>query len=150
MGIVYSFHWCFWCFVFIGDILNNFAFWPGNLAFQSFNFERTWWRLLHKHVERLTPHSTTFQLYHGGQFYWWRKQVSNGLHTQNKCYFLIYDRLWVWCLTPLSTTFQLYHGGQFYWWWRKPVTNGLHTQNKYYFLLYDRLWVEVNESGLGC
>jgi hypothetical protein len=54
LGIVYSFHWCFWCFVFIGDIVNNFPLWPDNLAFQSFNFERTWWRLLHKHVERTT------------------------------------------------------------------------------------------------
>ena len=66
--------------------------------------------------------------------------MTNGLHTQNKCYFAMSEELRSWRLTPHSTTFQLYHGGQFYL-WRKPVTNGLNSQNKCYCLMDDSLWL---------
>jgi len=57
----------------------------------------------------LTPLSTIFQLYHGGQF----------SLTPLSTIFQLYRGGQFFFLTPLSTIFQLYRGGQFYL-WRKP------------------------------
>jgi hypothetical protein len=66
----------------------------------------------------LTPLSTTFQLYHGGQFllYWLRTpEYPEKTKVTDKLYVWIkWVMLGLWCLTPLSTTFQLYYGGQFF------------------------------------
>ena len=106
----------------------------------------------------LTPLSTLFQLYRGGQFYCWVKPekttnhimlyrvhvTMNGIRTHN----INGDRFCLfvsWCLMPLSIIFQLYRGGQFYW-WRKPPTchKSLINFITYHIMLY-RVHLVMNE-----
>jgi len=74
----------------------------------------------------LTPLSTIFQLYHGGQFSLTPLSTIFQLYRGGQFFFLtplstifqLYCGGQFYCrrnLTPLSTIFQLYRGGQFYW-----------------------------------